>query len=503
MTNPMRSFYGRLSSVFLVLLMLLSLAYTYIAFRGALRLIDEVEFKLNSSYASRIASELSPLIANGLVISRIQQSIHYMMVMNPRVEIYLLDSTGKVVAFFADSPDPLKRQQVDLGPIKRYLSGKPGRFVEGDDPRSPDRPRPFSVARLDFGNGEQGYVYVILGGEKFETALSMLEDSYLIRTGAIAVVLILFVTGIGGLLLFALLTRRLRTLTTAVEAFEHGDLAQRVRGGSADELDRLGTTFNQMAETIAADIDRMKQIDKLRRDLVANVSHDLRSPLASIRGYVETILMHDDTLSPEERRSYLDITLRNTRTLERLVQELFDLSQLENAEYRPNFEQVSMPELVQDVVLKLTPNADRRQVELRMEMPRNVPLVRADIALIERVVTNLIENAIRYTPARGGVTVEIVRHGDRVHVTVSDNGCGIDREDLPHVFDRFYRADRSRVRATDQSGTGSGLGLAIAKRIIELHGSEVTVWSELNVGSRFSFDLFCDNEGSANPAAAG
>lgn len=491
MIKPLKSFYARLSSVFLVLLVLLSVAYTVIAFRGALRLIDEVEFKLNSGYASRIASELTPLTENGLVISRIKQSIHYMMVMNPRVEIYLLDSAGNVITFFADTPDPLEKQRVNLAPIRRYLSQPRGRFIEGEDPRAPGRPRPFSVAPLALGNGSSGYVYVILGGEKFETALAMLEDSYLIRTGAVAVALVLLVTGIGGLLLFALLTRRLRSLTAAVEAFERGDLTQRVRGGAADELDRLGTTFNHMAETIAADIDRMKQIDKLRRDLVANVSHDLRSPLASIRGYIETILMSDDSLDADERRSYLDITLRNTRTLERLVQELFDLSRLENTGYRPNFEQVRMPELVQDVVLKLRTTAERRSVELRTSLPRSIPLVRADIALIERVLTNLIENAVRYTPAEGVVTVELARQGDRVRVTVSDNGCGIDRADLPYVFDRFYRAERSRVRSSDQTGTGSGLGLAIAKRIIELHGSEVNVWSEVNVGSRFSFELAC------------
>ncbi|WP_455383655.1 ATP-binding protein [Salinispira pacifica] len=500
--KPFRSFYARLSTVFLVLLIVLSLGYTIIAFRGALRLIDEVEFKLNAGYATRIAAELAPHTQNGLVVSQIKQSIHYMMVMNPRVEIYILGSTGRVITFFADTPDPLKKQSVDLAPIRRFLEGPHGRFIEGEDPRAPGRARPFSAARLDLGGGKTGYVYVILGGEKFESALAMLEDSYLLRTGAVAVALVLLVTGIGGLFLFALLTRRLRSLTRAAEAFEQGDLSRRVQGGTADELDRLGTSFNHMAETIAADIDRMKQIDKLRRDLVANVSHDLRSPLASIRGYIETILMKDESLTPEELRSYLDITLRNTRTLERLVQELFDLSRLENTDYRPNFEQVSMPELLQDVVLKLSATAERRGVEIRPIYARNIPLVRADIALIERVLTNLLENAVRYTPSGGKVTVELSRQGDRVEVAVSDTGCGIDSTDLPYVFDRFYRAERSRVRTADQTGTGSGLGLAIAKRIIELHGGEIAVTSRVNAGSRFSFELVCANDSRGTPAPA-
>jgi len=489
MSRVFGSFYARISAVFLILLIALSFAYTLIAFRGALRLIDEVEFRLNSGYAARMASELSPYTQDGLVVSRIRQSIHYMMVVNPRVEIYILDGTGKVLAFFADSNDPLKHDSVNLGPIRQYLSRPHPSLVLGPDPRSPGQERPFSAATLDLGNGKSGYVYVILGGEKYESALAMLQDSYLLRTAAAALLLILIVTAVGGLMLFGLLTRRLRSLTDAVDAFERGDLGKRVQGGSADELDRLGTSFNRMAETIAADIDRMKSIDRLRRDLVANVSHDLRSPLASIRGYIETILIRDEALTNDERREYLDITLRNTRTLERLVQELFDLSRLETDSYKPEFERVSMPELLQDVVLKLRPRAEKRSIHMVSQLPKGVPSVRADIALIDRVLTNLIENAIRYTPVGGSITVELTVAEDRVRVSVVDTGCGIAREDLPFVFDRFYRADRSRGRSDDQTGTGSGLGLAIVKRIVELHGSTVSVWSEENVGSRFTFDL--------------
>ncbi len=492
MSGLFRSFYAKISAVFLFLLVLLSFAYTLTAFRGALRLIDEVEVKLNSGYALRIASEISPLTRDGLVPSRIKQSIHYMMVMNPRVEIYILNGNGQVLAFFADSSDPLRRKAVSVAPIREYLANSGHRLIEGEDPRAPGRPRPFSAAPLDLGNGQSGYVYVILGGAKYETALAMLQDSYFIRTAGAALLMILVVTAVGGLALFGLLTRRLRALTDAVDAFERGNLTRRVRAGSADDLDRLGTSFNRMAETIAADIDRMKSIDRLRRDLVANVSHDLRSPLASIRGYLETIMIRESALSDEERRTYLDIALRNTRTLERLVQELFDLSRLETDSYTPNFEQVSMPDLLQDVVLKLTPAAERRNVTLSTKLPRGVPLVRADIALIDRVLTNLIENAIRYTQDGGLVSIEIKRENDRVHVSVSDNGPGIAQEDIPFVFDRFYRAERSRARNSDESGigTGSGLGLAIVKRIVELHGSDVSVWSEQNVGSRFTFDLF-------------
>ncbi len=491
MRGLLGSFYAKLAALFLVLLVALSVAYVAVTFRAAMRLIDEVELKVNSGYAANIAAELAPATSGGLELSRIRRSIHEMMVVNPKVEIYLLDASGKVLAFFAGSSDPVKERAVDVRPIARYLSGGPSdRMVLGDDPREPGKLRPFSAASLDLGGGRRGFVYVILGGERFDSALRMLKESYFARVAGAILLLILVFTGLCGLALFALLTRRLRVLSEAVDAFERGDLARRVPTRSSDEVDRLGTSFNQMADTIAGNMERLKAVDRLRRELIANVSHDLRSPLSSIRGYLETILIRDEALSREELHSYLDVTLRNTRTLEKLVGELFELSKLETDNYQPVFEQVMMAELVQDVALKLRSHAERQRVRIVTVLPPEVPPVRADIGLMERVLSNLIENAIRFTPVDGVIEIAlVVSQGDRVRVTVSDNGCGIGRDDLPFIFDRFYRVERSRARSSDQLGTGSGLGLAIVKRIVELHGSDIVVSSEVDVGSRFSFEL--------------
>ena len=167
------------------------------------------------------------------------------------------------------------------------------------------------------------------------------------------------------------------------------------------------------------------------------------------------------------------------------MNQLFELSKLDARQTQPIFEPFSITDLVQDVVMKFQPVAEKQRVNLTASLPKKLPQVFADIGMIERALSNLIENAVRYTPEGGYVKVEITEESHKIHVRVSDTGIGISQTDLPHIFDRFYRVDKSRTRDTG----GTGLGLAIAKRILDIHESLIDVSSELDVGTRFSFDL--------------
>jgi signal transduction histidine kinase len=232
----------------------------------------------------------------------------------------------------------------------------------------------------------------------------------------------------------------------------------------------------------------------MRRDLIGNISHDLRSPLASIQGYLETMVLKEPQLTAEERRTFLQVSLRNTANLQRLVEELLELAKLDARQVELRPEPLQIAELAQDVALKLAPEAQGAGVSLTVEPGADLPLVTGDVGMIERVLTNLMENALRFTPAGGAVRtiLELEPEPNAVRVTVSDTGTGITPEDLPHVFERFYRADKSRDRTT----RGAGLGLAIARQIVELHGSSLRVQSRPGEGTRFSFAL------SANAAGA-
>lgn len=223
----------------------------------------------------------------------------------------------------------------------------------------------------------------------------------------------------------------------------------------------------------------------LRRDLIANVSHDLRTPLASLRGYLETLLIMEDTLPVAKRRSYLEIAARQSEHLATLVEELFELARLDFKGLQLNHESLHLGELACDVLQKFQLAADKKQVNLTVEAPERIPFVRADLSLVERVLENLIGNALKHTPAGGSVSISVTPDSDRVVARVADTGCGIPEAEIPHIFDRFYRVDKSRNTASG----GAGLGLAITKRILELHDSEITVESTPTVGTCFSFSL--------------
>jgi signal transduction histidine kinase len=334
-----------------------------------------------------------------------------------------------------------------------------------------------------------GYLYVVLRGEQYDSAEQVVQESYVFRFSAWALAGSLGFGLMAGLMLFHILTRRLQRLAGVMEAFQQSGFSERSpftmtsRVGS-DEIDRLGSTFDQMAQRIIDQWGELKQQDHLRRELVAQVSHDLRTPLAVLHGYLETLQMKDRDQAPEEWREFLAIALRQSERLKRMVEELFELAQLEARETRPSCESVALPELVQDVVQKFLLQAESAAISLEMAAPPPLPLVSADIALTERVLDNLIANAIDHTPADGRIDVQLQIEGRSVQVLVADSGPGVPAADLPHIFEPFYRS----VNA-GRDGAHAGLGLAIARRISELQGGDLTAGNRPRGGACFILSL--------------
>jgi signal transduction histidine kinase len=326
--------------------------------------------------------------------------------------------------------------------------------------------------------------------------MQMLEKSYILQLSLWTGGAILACALLAGLLCLKLLTRRLNSLASAMDTFRRGELSaqpdvlSRSDGRTSplihgDDIDKLETTFAQMAELIHQQVHQLKETDQLRRELVANVSHDLRTPVTSLQGYLETLVLKEGVLSPQERRRYLDIAVAQSQRLGELIGELFELTKLNSQEMRPRLESFSLGELVQDVVQKFRVIVEAKQVTLQAKLGEDLPVVSADIGLIERVLENLIENALRYTPQGGRITIILSRMGEKIMTRVTDTGCGIPPSELPHIFDRYYQVGKNHQR----SERGSGLGLAITKRILELHESAVEVQSIVNQGTIFSFHL--------------
>ena len=471
----------RLSLVFLALLLSLGIMQVMISVRITEKRQIETDQLVNRHLARDMAREIEPYVREGIDLNEIGPVIHYMMVMNPKIEIYLLDASGKILAFFAEGGIEIQQDSVDIEPIQAFLKEGSSIPLYGTDPRNPKHDKHFSAAPISIGQNEEGYLYIVLRSSLYDRAESMLRDRYLFSTLNKSILLSLLFVGIIGLFLFAFLTKRLQQVSKAVQDFKRGSYDRRIETDAKDEIGSLARAFNGMADTINAHLEQLKKTDELRRELVANVSHDLKSPLATIRGYIETLLMKGDRLSSVEHRRFLEIVLQSTKSLDRLVGELLELSKLETKQVEPFFETFSISDLAQDVFMQFKPRAEKRHIQLSAGIPDNLCFVKADIALIETVMTNLLDNAIKNTPERGYVRIELHCFNGRTQFLVSDSGKGIAPDDIPRLFERFYSGRRSEG--------GSGLGLAISQKIMELHESSVTFQNHPDRGSVFSFEL--------------
>lgn len=483
-----RSLYGRLALTLLAVLLLLSVAGVALVLWTTRLHFQEVSQRLNLDLAAHLAAEDPTLYEEGRVRHEaLEAPFHWMMVVNPSIELYLLDPTGKVLAYSAPE-DRVVRQRVDLGPIRAFLA--PGRELPilGDDPRNANGHKVFSAAPFGDPEHPEGYLYVVLGSELYDSAATRVQASTMLRLGLSALLGSLLVALVAGLILFRRITSRLRDLSSSLEGYAQSDFRSDPKledlAASDDEIGRLSDRFRRMSVRIREQLDALEASDRERRELVANVSHDLRTPLAALRGYLETLLLKEGTLDPRERRAYLEIAERHSERLGKLVADLFELSKLEALDRPLKREPCSIAELIQDVVQEFGLAADSRGVSLVAEPPAELPYVLAEIGLLERVLENLIDNALRHTPAGGEVRVELESGPEHVTVRVRDTGRGIPEEELSRVFERFHR-----VADGADGEVGTGLGLSIARRIVELHGGSIDAASRRGEGATFTVRL--------------
>jgi signal transduction histidine kinase len=475
--------YNKLALVLGGLLIAIGLVYIVISQSLTQHHMARAEQLFNRSLAGNLVAD-QHLVADGRIDqSALKETFDRYMTINPSIELYLLDLQGNIVGYSAD-PGAVKRNSVSLAPIEAFLQPDSRLPILGDDPRSHDQRKSFSVTALP-----SGYLYVVLRGENYDFFERLQQDSLLLRLSAWILGASLLFALVVGLLSFALLTRRLRRLARLMDDFRRSNFKTYTlyngHTSSGDEIDQLGEHFDQMAHRMRTLLTELHNRDHLRRELISNVSHDLRTPLTSLHGYLETLKFKSAQLTPLQREDYLDAALGHSQRLSKLIEELFELAKLDARIVQPRWEPFAPAELLQDIVQKFQLQAQQRDIRLEVSFPEQVPFVEADIGLIERVLENLISNALHHTPAHGRIVVDLSHNGERTTVSVTDNGHGIAAEDLPYVFERFFRgSDQAR-----NDGNHVGLGLAIARRIVELHRSDLKVASQPDQGTRFSFQL--------------
>jgi len=484
----LKSLYSRIALAFAVLLLLFGGLCGALDFFAAQRHQQEIVQRLSQDLAKHIADHWPLVKANNLDTTAIGELFHMLMVVNPSIEVYLLDKDGVIKAHQAP-PGRVQLAQVQLEPIRAFLAQQALPLL-GDNPRHPELPAVFSVAALQQDGNPVGFLYIILTGDAYQLQAEHVWEGHIFQSAIGIGVGALLLTLLMGLGVFAAITRRLDALTCTVAAFEEADFAGGLHvcpkiTASSDEIGVLARTFERMAERIGNQMQLIKHQDELRREMIADVSHDLRTPLTSLQGYLETMLRKADALPLEDRQRYLSVAVRQSRRVNLLAGELFELAKLECEATRPNCETFFIQELAQDVLQKFQLTAETKVVNINTVWPNELTPVYADIAMIERVLTNLLDNALRHTPAHGAVTVTIDPAPHTVKLRITDTGEGISPAQLVGLFDRHSPL---RQNASKKHG-GGGLGLLICKRIVQLHGSNISADSQLGQGTAFSFSL--------------
>lgn len=481
----------RLSLVFAVLLLVCCGTSAWMQVRSNQMHELEVVQGLSRDLAQHIAHDTVLMDSKGLMPNAVRDLFSQLMLVNPSVEVYLLNSQGRIVGSAAPE-GRIRREQVDLLPIQRLLKGD-ALPILGDDPRSIDGRKVFSAAPLQVEGKPAGYLYVVLLSEEHDRFAERGATSAALNTALLSIGLVALLCLIAGLTAFALITRPLRRLTETVSQFDIDGApvtpsapAPVEKADSHDEITVLDAAFRQMQTRLSEQWRSLTRQDQERRELVANISHDLRTPLASLHGYLETLSLKDATLSPADRRRYLGIALDQSRKVGGLAQSLLELVRLEHGFVQPILERFSMTDLVQDIFQKFELTAEARQVELKATFAPNVSAACADLGLIERVLTNLFDNALRHTPQGGEIELSLRPQGSFVEVTISDTGPGIAAELREGLFLRPFNIGGAR--------RDGGLGLRIVHRILQLHGRDIQLIDVPGRGATFRFTLPVDEQ---------
>jgi signal transduction histidine kinase len=414
------------------------------------------------------------------------------MRINPNIEIYLLDAGGKILAVNAPAGH-VKLTHVALPPIQRFLSSTAELPILGTDPRRPDGRQVFSAAPISRSGHILGYLYVVVGGESYQAWVMRVRNSRILQGAAEIALGIAAIAVLCGLLGFWFLSRRVFRIGRALQEFRDGGFSAAPRSLavptrrwlSVDEIDELQSGFGELVQVVCRQVRQLRAADTQLRESIASVSHDLRTPLTALGGYLDTVLMKNETLSAIERRKYLELALAQHARLARLVKAQFELALLESAAVGFQPQPASLSDLVNDVGQKFEESANAAGLSLAVELPQRNIEASIDVGLIERVLENLLSNAIRHTPAGGRIVLAASMDADRALVSVEDTGAGIPLQQQAILFEWPSRGNREARKKTE----GAGLGLVIARRIVELHGGQITLISEPGNGSRFEFGI--------------
>ena len=449
------------------------------------------EQNLHLALAEHLVQD-NPLIKEGVYdYAALENLFHTLMLLGPAFEFYFVDENGKILTYSAE-PGKVKRTHINLAPLKKLINNPAAAPIYGDDPRNKAQQKIFSVAPVFNNDKLQGYLYVIIGGEAYDTSLNTIKNNDKLWLAALWLGAALAFLLIAMLILLRFFTNPIQRLARDVSNIEAANYSltdtklSNYSTQKSNEVHSLGRNIQAMVTRIDEQFKALEQSDKQRKELLTHLSHDLRTPLASLQGFLEVLNQSGSQLSAQEQQAYLHVSLNNCAQLKQLIEQIFELAHLENGEISIHKETFNLGELIYDCIAKFSLTAEKKGLNLTVEPAIcDFPVV-ADIPKLERVLSNLIDNAIRHTPKGGSIAVNVKRIDEKqLFVQVSDTGVGIKHDELNAIFNPHYQASNSNNEGRQQGG----LGLAICKGLLKLMDSEINVQSELGKGTMFSFNL--------------
>jgi signal transduction histidine kinase len=465
--------FRRIYIVVFLLIAMLGLLFIGVTYMAATAFYGASTQLLNKDVAGHIAKFTSPYGREGFDRQKADSVFYQAMVISPSAEVYFLDTMGRVIYFHGDTSE-IRNWQVDVGPLQRYLLSGGLQYISGSDPRDPDHRKIFSAASVEGDGGRLGYIYVILGNEQYRTVTQMLVNSRVMPAVLGAVVFIVAVSLLITALYIHRFRRRFNDMLAVLNKFREGDFTARFAEREKDELELVTGSFNKLADLLLDNIDRVTASEKERRDFMVNISHDLRTPLAIARGYAETLLLKKGQLGAEEGSAYSELVLSKIRQVEKMVGQLFELSKMESANFEMQREPFVFSEVLQEVVGAVVSTADGAGViatgdgagveggvrwngSVDCRNCTDGSYVIADISMMERVLQNLVVNAVAYTRGGGRVVVALDRVGEELVFTIENEGEPLAADLLAWIS--------GGVRPKKPA-----IGLAIVRKILALHG---------------------------------
>ncbi len=488
--------FTRITLWFCLILACVSIFFSLFGYFSTIEFYEKTTQTMNKDVASHIAKFSSPFKRTGIDRGLADSIFQHVMILNPKAEVYFLDTTGKIT--YCDMQDSICNRQesnrfltkVPVNPIKKFINLKGKIFIKNADPKEPSTKKIFSAAVAKFNGQPIGYIYIVLNsGDPKVIADMFIKTGYINSIKGFSIIFIISI-----LLTISYLSRVKNgydEILNIIREFKMGNLTARFQPKKKDEFMILRESFNNMADLLSLHMGTIKRNEEQRKNLIANISHDLRTPLSLIRGYTETLLFKEDLRSEfafevnsDHEKNYTKIILTNINKLEKMVSQLFELSKIESPSFKPKMEPTIFSELLLDIIKGAEFKAAEKGVNFKFSDNNLQEWVFVDISMMERLLQNLIDNALSYTPLGGIIEITIQKVESDLCFSIYNSGIPISSEIVDFI------SSKNEILMQEQAKKGgSGLGLTIIKKILNLHQFPYSLNINGKEGNVFVFSI--------------